>query len=54
MEDNFKTLLERFGEKNPTFVRIVMESHFTEHEVLKTSQGKIIEWKYKVNSKITP
>ena len=49
-EDKFQALLQRFGEKNPSFVRVAMENHFTKGEY-ETSQGKVVRWKYQANSK---
>jgi len=49
-EDSFQELLRRFGEKNPSFVRVVMENHFTKGEY-ESSQGKVVRWKYQANAK---
>lgn len=46
----FNELLQKFGEKNPTFIRTAMEHHHIEGSY-KIHQGKVIEWEYKAQAK---
>lgn len=50
-DDSIKTLVLKFAEKNPTFIRLIMEMHYTKGE-FESSQGKIIRFNFdKINAK---
>jgi hypothetical protein len=48
--DKFDDLLKRFGEKNPSFVREIMENHFAKGDY-ESSQGRITRHKRELHSR---
>ena len=49
-EDTIKELGSKFAEKNPTFIRTIMEHHWTKGSY-ETSQGRVTRWEFEAKAK---
>ena len=50
-ENNIAELSKKFMEKNLSFIRVAMENHRVETEILEICEGKITKWRYKAHAK---